>query len=1542
MRWEFGKKKKTSQPTPTSTAVPSGNAAVATISTPRQKEATKPAQRTTVASSNTVASPVLTSANAKRRETTVASPPDRPHHEHEPILGSKTEVWLGRAAFFLSIIKSTADGAGLVPLKGACEGVVTILDAVQAVTENRSAWRELIRSIKTHLNAFQKQLDQVGINDILEEVEPPLSGSVKEYQDTISELLADVFAESGITDSDIQSNKMTLQGLVRRVGITQLESGVIRDYQRRLESAKLGILQSLLLYIASSVGNSEDSSILNELKIVELRHTPRPRECADETRRDVLETCKAWSLDVDAPNILWIKGYPGTGKSAIASSLVSELGIKRSRLGSSFFFQRQNSRATTHALWRTVAYDLAPTVRKSLSAKMRTEEIDLATPSINIFFRQLIHDPLMKIEHIPVEQSPIVVIDALDECGGLDGHRSVERKNLIRTLDIWSKLPSNFKLIVTSREESDIARLFAQTQPKTIELLAGDSTDHQSTLDIRTFLASEFRDVVVGYETLPADWPSSGVIEKLAVRAGGLFIWASTVVKFIATGEPQSQLRQILSGKGVIGDMSALYAQVLHTSFPVLNEELMQNLRSIFGAIIVAKEPFTRSSIAGLLSISESAVEHTCRGLQSLMEYRDNLRFHHQSFVDFLLLDPLDPGTSASEFTISFIAAHEMLTSRCLKIMKNELRFNICDFESSYMRNVDIPNLQSRLERCISPHLFYAARFWTIHLEWNSPNVEILQAVHYFLANQFLFWLEVISLHGLVNRGVNILTTLIKWLKKHGQGELGAVADDMPRFIAHFSIPISESVPHIYLSTIPFVPKKSPIAKLYNPRYPHTLSIQQGGDSKWDSNLALNTLLGHAGVVWSVSFSPDGRFIVSGSDDRTVRLWDMETGHQLSTSFEGHSNRVISVAFSPDGRRIVSGSDKTVRIWDVETGQHLASLNGHSNVVWSTAFSPDNRRVVSGSFDKTVRIWDVDTGQQLGPSLEGHSGIVKCVIFSPDGQQVISCSDDRTIRIWDADTGQQLESLEGHTREVNCVALSPDGQRLVSGCDDESVFIWDMKTGQQLGSPLKGHSGFVKCIAFSPDGHCIASGSSDGTMRLWDVETGLQLGSVLEGHGDWVRSVGFSPDGRYLVSGCKDKTVRIWDVETYQKPVSPLDSGSGFVLPDDQHFVSRPNTETSQMRGEKAGKQVRSSPEGHDDCIWSFSFSSDGKRFVSASADKTVRIWDVGTGQQLGASLEGHSQEIHSVSFSPDDRLVVSGSFDNTARIWDVETSQQLGPALEHNGYVTCVAFSPDDQYIVSSCSDKTMRMWSVAMGQQIGSPLKGHTGWINSFVVSPDGQRVISSSADKTVRIWDVKTGQQLGPSLEGHRHSVMSVAVSPDGRCIASGSADKTLRIWDAETAQQLGSPLEGHSDRARSVAFSPDGRRLVSGSDDCTVRIWDVETGQQLGYSLDHHTRYVLSVDFSPDGRYIVSGSYDRTMRVWDIQSLKSIGTNFDDGSHMVNGWVHALNSRRLFWVPASLRAGLLRPPQTLIIGHCLKTRLDMSKFVHGEAWTKIRGD
>jgi hypothetical protein len=288
---------------------------------------------------------------------------------------------------------------------------------------------------------------------------------------------------------------------------------------------------------------------------------------------------------------------------------------------------------------------------------------------------------------------------------------------------------------------------------------------------------------------------------------------------------------------------------------------------------------------------------------------------------------------------------------------------------------------------------------------------------------------------------------------------------------------------------------------------------------------------GHTGPVRCLAFSPDSRFALSGSDDLSVRLWDVATGVERCR-FDGHTDGVAAVAFAPDGQRAVSaGRDRTIRLWEVKTGRPLGCWPGHTDTVRSLAFAPDGRFVVSGSDDGTARLWDAATGAGVR-TFAGHQGPVASVAVAGDGRRVLTGGYDHTVRVWDLASGAELRRLEGHTHEVFAVAFAPDGRRAVSGGNDRCVRLWDVDDGRQLRC-LDGHANAVVRVAFTPDGRRVLSASSqyqtaDQTLRVWDAVSGQELCRFGGAATDRVGCAAFAPDGLLALSGSTEPTLRLW------------------------------------------------------------------------------------------------------------------------------------------------------------------------------------------------------------------------------------------------------------------------------------------------------------------------------------------------------------------------------------------------------------------------------
>ena len=493
--------------------------------------------------------------------------------------------------------------------------------------------------------------------------------------------------------------------------------------------------------------------------------------------------------------------------------------------------------------------------------------------------------------------------------------------------------------------------------------------------------------------------------------------------------------------------------------------------------------------------------------------------------------------------------------------------------------------------------------------------------------------------------------------------------------------------------------------------------------------------------VTSVAFSPDGKTIVCGAADSTVRVWDLETGE--ARTLTGHTGQVLSVAFSPDGRYVLSGSlDNTVILWDVATGQAALTLTGHTDWVNSVAFTPDGRYGLSGSKDGTMRLWDLVNGVTVG-RFAGDSP-VNSVAVSPDAQTLLSGAADGTVRLWSVSDGTEIGRLYGHTRSVRSVAFSPDGRYALSGSEDNSARLWDLRNGAEM-YRFRGDPGEVGSIALSADGQYILSASSEGYVILWDAETGEEL-LRLAGHAGNAVDVAFSPDGRYALSGGHDNTMILWNIET--------------------------------------GAEIRRFV-GHTDWVLAVAFSPDGKTALSGSRDTSLILWDLETGAEI-RRFTGHTDLVTGVVFTPDGRFALSSSYDDNLILWDLETGAAVRRFTGHTDDVMCVALNADGSVALSGSKDDSLILWDVESGQALRR-FTGHTAAVRDVAFSPDGRLALSASFDNSVRLWNLETGAEIRRYL-GHTDRVYGVVFGLDGRTALSGSKDHTLRVWRIDALDEL----------------------------------------------------------------------------------------------------------------------------------------------------------
>jgi WD40 repeat protein len=636
-----------------------------------------------------------------------------------------------------------------------------------------------------------------------------------------------------------------------------------------------------------------------------------------------------------------------------------------------------------------------------------------------------------------------------------------------------------------------------------------------------------------------------------------------------------------------------------------------------------------------------------------------------------------------------------------------------------------------------------------------------------------------------------------------------------------------------------------------------------------------NRFNGHQDQINRIRYAPNGEFIVSASDDSTVRIWNIDGSvkHVLE-----HDDNVRRVEVFPESDRIISASqDGTAKIWEVEDGELLHSLV-HDASVRSARVHPNQDYLLTGDIDGRVWLWDSDG--TLHASFIAHQGDVNDIIFSADGSTMFTSGHDTFVKQWsfaellaaagetEAIAGDEapdeagmaeeveiqgivnvrenplaqdqpmapIQVFSGHSDKVWDIDVSLDGNYIASASSDNTVIIWELD-----GEPyqtLRAHSNWVRSVSFAPDGKTLVTGSDDDTVRLWNLQ-GILL-KTFSGHDASVRTVQFSPDGNTIASGSDDATVRLRSIEGAVVEILQGHRAGvkGVRFSPNDLIGSVADTTLNIWQGD--GAQLLQTVE-YSSGMRSSHFTTDGRFIITASYDGALQLWDLpallnGEGREPVRLFEGHEATVKNFAVSDNGELMASAGAERRLILWrlsDGEILQQFDEV--HESEATDVGFLPEDQGLVSVGGGGRVKVWSFE--GELLQEFQAHNGWINALSLSSDGQYLATASGDKTIRVWKWQDGQfETTPVaiLEGHTDWVWDAAFSPDGQVLASAGKDNTVRLWDLEGT--LLKTLSGHQNWVRALDFSTDGEKLISASADRTLILWDIDPLEEMRESIE----------------------------------------------------------------------------------------------------------
>jgi WD40 repeat protein len=625
----------------------------------------------------------------------------------------------------------------------------------------------------------------------------------------------------------------------------------------------------------------------------------------------------------------------------------------------------------------------------------------------------------------------------------------------------------------------------------------------------------------------------------------------------------------------------------------------------------------------------------------------------------------------------------------------------------------------------------------------------------------------------------------------------------------------------------------------------------------------VKTFPGHTEAIYSVSISPDGKLLATGSFDKSIKLFDLATGKLIRTysGTTGHQSLVLSVAFSKDGFSLASGgSDNSAKIWDVPLAVAMKDFV-HPDSVAAVSLPTDGKFVASGSKDGTVKIWNPVDGKQLF-NLVAHPGGTLGVAVAPNGQSVVSVGKDQTLKFWTPVDGKQTGQFVAHSKPITGVGIFPgnngaftvsedgtlktwqlpaiatkslatlttpitamtlsnDDSLLLAAGTDKSLKLLNAGTGQ-LVKDLAPAPAPVKSLLFGPNATSIA-GTTDGKLCFWNQNDGKLLATI-QAHSAEVTGLVLHPNGTQFVSSGGDGLTRIWTI-----PVIPT------------RTIVTPERVTAQT------------------------LSSDQKRIITGGADKIFRTWVVGT-PAAERQFSGHTDVVTGVAMLADGSAIISTSMDGTIRYWTSANGQQTALSTGHDGAILDLALAAQNNFFATAGADGFVKIWQLPA---TAAKSLAHPEAVEKLVVSPDGSRVLTYASDKQVRSWTMNN-QQFERAYTANGQPVTAFACGSDGNLVAIGGGDKSLVISSAGKEVKKLTPAAVPT----AVSFSPNGAQVVAGLQDNSLQIFNQPEGKELKTIKDHQGA-ITTVQFSPKGDLFFSGSADKTVRIWNAADGASKG-------------------------------------------------------------------
>ncbi|KAK7676695.1 hypothetical protein QCA50_020327 [Cerrena zonata] len=1296
----------------------------------------------------------------------------------------------------------------------------------------------------------------------------------------------------------------------------------LRESLKEKVQLHVGLVSSKVLGVVEEL---REFSIINVLKPSDMNAAHRPL-CLHGTREGVLQTVMDWveNVDDDGRNILWLHGLAGSGKSTIANTVAARL-QELCRRGAFLFFER--NKTDRDAVIRTMAAQLAiadPVLRSRICAAIH-ENRSIVDSSLEKQFADLLRRPLTTAAQSLL--GPIVIVlDALDEYGDINSRRSL----LSLIADEFTQLPNTFRILITSRPELDIYNMFSG-DPEIASISLNEIED--TIPEIRLYLASELAHMRKA-KGMSDDWPEEYYLDRVANMSEGLFIWASTLSKFLlGTNDPAETLERVLwrGNKDHAKGLDQLYTTVLNARND-WHSGLGERFRVVAKIVLLSRTPLSDIDIDQLLERPDGK---SCRSIfedfHCLFDHNPGwpIRPLHASFGDYLTDITRSRG---QPWSLAECDVDHDLVLRCFHIMSTQLRFNICNLETSGRLNKDYPDLNERIEKHISPQLRYASTYWWRHLkEIQTWQEDVGSALRSFSEEKLLFWLEVVSLIGNVGDTLEACD-IAHTFAVDKDSELATLWTILWMFIVEYNGAIYDSALHVYISAY-----SSPFTEIHN----------------WDSQPGTVAALTHNHDIFPRTLShtdsrehhlacgPDRLLLLSDCPPGSLwvqwkPLWDNETA-QSSTQLEKPylerpHRRPEVITVSSDCRKVAGyfGNKGDISIWDVETGRVEIYDMESKEFTDALAFHPRNSDQLAIVSSNVISVWSIAEGIMCSIKIDHGAGQIT---WSPDGAYLASRGSESSA-VWSVNRTTATITLQRDFSDLGIYDLcfSPKNPSHILLTSLKGLILYDFKSNEWVLGPytannLNSIADFQKCT-FSPDGSLIAA-SSTYTIQIFETEAGKPYQDPIVVP-DWIRQVTFLPDGKKIAALVGD-TVYTWEL------------CHGSQVSDQEQFD-------------------RASTRGHVGDIASISFSPDGTKFLSSSWDGTVHVHSSTDCMLLREywPME-YPQAVTAAVFSADNKTIYLALIDGTVQTSSGKVLNRPKERQRINHLYVYVSRLTFEEHIIFS----PLRSRKVFMIPSNGDPEKdlreiSLEGDWDHLVLSSNGLIASFSSNSGTVKFINLEGDHSPHPLLITKYTHLDTLFFSQNGELVSLSSdrgnsqdqthSDYGINVWDIKSATCL---------QTLSLLGVPSGLQvatlnanILALTDPFRILIYDIEKKALVHTFNSWYSSSCLDIH----GSRLISSSGNRII-MWDLSATHTDGTtphpnaagtlpsihSFSASRHwsiehkdcLPTGWVLGSNGERLLWVPEELREHLDPPGSTHVIS---SRRIKWPDFVPDMDWLK----